>query len=40
MLTILFFVSNLQIKDTNDLTGPIPSEIKELTELTYLRLSK
>ena len=40
MLTMRFFVSNLQIKANNDLTGSIPSEIGELTQLDYLYLGK
>ena len=31
---------NLFYKDGNDLSGPIPTEIRSLTSMTYLSLSK
>ena len=36
MQTMLFFVSHLQIKDNNELTGPIPDEVNTLCEKTLL----
>ena len=40
MLTLRFFHSHLQIKDKNALTGVIPTQIGELTNLAALYLCK
>ena len=40
MLTLLFFVSHLQFKDNNALTGAIPIEFGNLVNLDRLFLSK
>jgi hypothetical protein len=38
MLTLRFFVSHLQIKDNNDLTGGIPAEVNRLHYAKILSL--